>query len=126
MSIASVKIVAMVVREMGLTRRNVGMALIASAIIDDTAGWVIVAITSGLTVHGQVDALALGQSILWKCTFAAASFTLGRPREHALRFLLLDVDLKSLTDCGPAIAPIFYIYNNEERSTSNLIPWSIH
>ena len=78
LSIASVKIVAMVVREMGFMRRNVGMALIASAIIDDTAGWVIVAITSGLAVHGQVDALALGQSVLGTAIFLAASFTLGR------------------------------------------------
>src|SRR6476661_3233683 len=78
LSIASVKIVAMVVREMGFMRRNVGMAMIASAIIDDTAGWVIVAITSGLAVHGQVDALALGQSVLGTAIFLAASFTFGR------------------------------------------------
>jgi Kef-type K+ transport system membrane component KefB/nucleotide-binding universal stress UspA family protein len=78
LSIASVKIVAVVVREMGFMRRNVGMALIASAIIDDTIGWVIVAITSGLAVHGQVDALALGQSVLGTAIFLAASFTLGR------------------------------------------------
>ena len=50
LSIASVKIVAMVVREMGFMRRNVGMTLIASAIIDDTVGWIIVAIISGLAV----------------------------------------------------------------------------
>jgi Kef-type K+ transport system membrane component KefB/nucleotide-binding universal stress UspA family protein len=78
LSIASVKIVAMVVREMGFMRRNVGMALIASAIIDDTVGWVIVAITLGLAVHGHVDALALGQSVLGTAIFLAASFTLGR------------------------------------------------
>jgi Kef-type K+ transport system membrane component KefB/nucleotide-binding universal stress UspA family protein len=78
LSIASVKIVAMVVREMGFMRRNVGMALIASAIIDDTAGWVIVAIISGLAVHGQVDALALGQSVLGTAIFLVVSFTLGR------------------------------------------------
>ena len=78
LSIASVKIVAMVVREMGFMRRNVGMTLIASAIIDDTVGWVIVAIISGLAVHGQVDARALGQSVLGTAIFLAASFTLGR------------------------------------------------
>jgi Kef-type K+ transport system membrane component KefB/nucleotide-binding universal stress UspA family protein len=78
LSIASVKIVAMVVREMGFMRRNVGMALIASAIIDDTVGWVIVSITLGLAVHGQVDAFALGQSVLGTVIFLAASFTLGR------------------------------------------------
>ena len=46
LSIASLKIVAMVVREMGLCR-NVGMTLIASAVIDDTVGWVIVSIDLG-------------------------------------------------------------------------------
>jgi Kef-type K+ transport system membrane component KefB len=50
-------------------RRNVGMTLIASAIIDDTAGWVIVSIILGLAVHGQVDALALSQSVLGTATF---------------------------------------------------------
>jgi Kef-type K+ transport system membrane component KefB len=78
LSIASVKIVAMVVREMGFMRRNVGIALIASAIIDDTIGWVIVAITLGLAAHGRVDALALSQSILGTAIFLAASFTIGR------------------------------------------------
>jgi len=78
LSIASVKIVAMVVREMGFMRRNVGITLIASAIIDDTVGWVIVAIISGLAVHGHVDALGLGQSVLGTAIFLAVSFTLGR------------------------------------------------
>jgi Kef-type K+ transport system membrane component KefB len=78
LSIASVKIVAMVVREMGFMRRNVGMALIASAIIDDMIGWVIVSLILGLAIHGQVDALALGQSVLGTAIFLVASFTLGR------------------------------------------------
>jgi len=78
LSIASVKIVAMVVRDMGFMHRNVGMALIASAIVDDTIGWVIVAIISGLAVHGRVDALALGESVLGTAIFLIASFTLGR------------------------------------------------
>jgi len=78
LSIASVKIVAMVVREMDFMRRNVGIALIASAIIDDTIGWVIVAITLGLAAHGRVDALALSQSVLGTAIFLAASFTIGR------------------------------------------------
>jgi Kef-type K+ transport system membrane component KefB/nucleotide-binding universal stress UspA family protein len=78
LSIASVKIVAAVVREMGFMRRDVGITLIASAIIDDTVGWVIVSITLGLAVHGHVDALALGQSVLGTAIFLVASFTLGR------------------------------------------------
>src|SRR5215475_13213844 len=40
LSISSVKIVAVVVREMNFMRRNVGQIIVASAIIDDTIGWI--------------------------------------------------------------------------------------
>lgn len=41
LSVASVKIVAMVVREMNFMRRKIGTTLVASAIIDDTVGWTL-------------------------------------------------------------------------------------
>src|SRR6516225_3061590 len=61
LSVASVKIVAMVVREMNFMRRKIGMTLVASAIIDDTVGWTIIAITSSLALHGALDAATLVQ-----------------------------------------------------------------
>ena len=52
LSISSVKIVAAIVREMGFMRRNLGQMIVASAIIDDTIGWIIIAITFGLAAGG--------------------------------------------------------------------------
>jgi K+:H+ antiporter len=78
LSIASVKIVAMVVREMNFMRRKIGMILVASAIIDDTVGWTIIAITSSLALHGALNAATLAQSVLGTGLFLLASFTLGR------------------------------------------------
>ena len=78
LSVASVKIVATVVREMKFLRRNVGMTLLASAIIDDAVGWTIIAITSGLALHGQLNAAILVQSVLGTGIFLLVSFTLGR------------------------------------------------
>ena len=78
LSVASVKIVATVVREMKFVRRKVGMTLLASAIIDDTVGWTIIAITSGLALHGQLNATILVQSVLGTGLFLLVSFTLGR------------------------------------------------
>ena len=43
LSISSIKIVAAIVREMGFTRRNLGQIIVASAICEDTIGWVIIA-----------------------------------------------------------------------------------
>src|ERR1700688_4322507 len=62
LSIASVKIVAMVVREMNFMRRVVGQVILASAIIDDSVGWIIVSIIFSLAAHGGVDAWALAES----------------------------------------------------------------
>src|SRR5271166_1052959 len=84
LSIASVKIVAMVVREMGFMRRKIGMTLVASAIIDDTVGWTIIAVTSSLALHGSVNAASLAQSVLGTALFLLVSFTLGRRLVFAL------------------------------------------
>lgn len=78
LSISSVKIVAMVVRDMNFMRRNVGQVIVASAIIDDTIGWIIIAITFSLALHGALDLWALAQSVLGTALFLVVSFTLGR------------------------------------------------
>src|SRR6266404_355937 len=77
LSISSVKIVAMVVREMNFMRRTVGQLIITSAIIDDTTCWIIMAVTFGLALHGGVDLAALAQSVVGTTLFLVVSFTLG-------------------------------------------------
>lgn len=78
LSISSVKIVASVVREMDFMRRNVGQLIVASAIIDDTIGWVIIAVTFSLAKNGAVDLSTLAQSVIGTLAFMAFSFTIGR------------------------------------------------
>jgi Kef-type K+ transport system membrane component KefB/nucleotide-binding universal stress UspA family protein len=78
LSISSVKIVAMVVREMNFLRRTVGQVIVASAIIDDTIGWTIMAVTFGLALHGGVDLPSVTKTVLGTALFLVASFTVGR------------------------------------------------
>jgi Kef-type K+ transport system membrane component KefB/nucleotide-binding universal stress UspA family protein len=78
LSIASVNFVAMIVREMNFTRRLVGQVILASAIIDDSVGWIIVSIIFSLAAHGAVDAWALAQSVIGTLIFLAVSLTFGR------------------------------------------------
>lgn len=78
LSISSVKIVASVVREMDFMRRNIGQLIVASAIIDDTVGWVIIAVTFGLAEKGTVDTAGLATSVIGTLAFMAFSFTIGR------------------------------------------------
>ena len=78
LSIASVKIVATVIREMNFMRRTVGQVILASAIIDDTIGWMIIAVIFSLALQGHVDMLSLAQSVLGTLAFMGFSLTIGR------------------------------------------------
>ena len=78
LSISSVKIVAMVVREMNFMRRTVGQVILASAIIDDTIGWIITAVIFSLAMHGAVDATTVAKGVIGTLAFMALSLTIGR------------------------------------------------
>ncbi|MBV9557102.1 MAG: cation:proton antiporter, partial [Pseudolabrys sp.] len=78
LSIASVKIVAMVVREMNFLRRVVGQVILASAIIDDSVGWILVSIIFGIALHGSIDPWSLAQGVVGTFLFMIISLTVGR------------------------------------------------
>jgi K+:H+ antiporter len=78
LSISSIKIVAAIVREMGFTRRNLGQIIVASAICEDSIGWVIIAIIFGLAQAGTIDLVSVAKSVLGTALFLIASFTVGR------------------------------------------------
>jgi K+:H+ antiporter len=78
LSISSVKIVALIVREMNFLRRNVGQVIVASAIIEDSIGWIIIAVTFGLASHGTIDVTTLARSVLGTALFLIVSLTIGR------------------------------------------------
>jgi Kef-type K+ transport system membrane component KefB/nucleotide-binding universal stress UspA family protein len=78
LSISSVKIVALVIRDLGFLRRTVGQVIIASAILDDTIGWIIMSITFGLALHGAVDVSAVARTLVGTALFLILSFTIGR------------------------------------------------
>jgi Kef-type K+ transport system membrane component KefB/nucleotide-binding universal stress UspA family protein len=78
LSIASVKIVATVIGEMNFLRRTVGQIILASAIIDDTVGWMIIAVIFSLAMQGHVDIWSVAQSVLGTLAFMGLSLTIGR------------------------------------------------
>ena len=78
LSISSVKIVAMVLMEVGAIRRDLGQLILATAILDDTLAWIIIAVISGIAAHGSVSLADIGSSIALTAIFLAASLTAGR------------------------------------------------
>ena len=78
LSISSIKIVATVVRDMNFSRRNLGQIIVASAMLEDTIGWIIIAVTLGIAGAGGFAAGALAKTIVGTLLFLVLSYTIGR------------------------------------------------
>lgn len=78
LSISSVKIVAMVLMEVDAIRRDIGQMILATAILDDTLAWVLIAVIAGIASHGAVDLAGIGMSLASTALFLALSLTIGR------------------------------------------------
>jgi Kef-type K+ transport system membrane component KefB/nucleotide-binding universal stress UspA family protein len=78
LSIASVKIVAMVVRDLGFLRRDIGQIILAAAVLDDTLGWIIIGVISGLAADSALKLSSVFLTLLGVAVFIVASLTLGR------------------------------------------------
>ena len=78
LAISSVKIVAMTLMELGVIRRDIGQLILATAILDDTLAWIIIAVIAGIAAQGAVSLSGVGASLAGTALFLIVSLTLGR------------------------------------------------
>ena len=78
MAISAIPVVAKVLMDPTLTRRDMGQTIIAAAMIDDTTGWVILSVVIGLAGGAAVTVGSVFQSVLSVAAFMIISFTAGR------------------------------------------------
>ncbi|WP_102224882.1 cation:proton antiporter domain-containing protein [Acidimangrovimonas sediminis] len=78
LSISSVKIVAVVLMEVGFIRRDLGQLILATAILDDSIAWIIVSVIAGMASREALDLTRIGFSVGAAVLFLAVALTLGR------------------------------------------------
>src|SRR5216684_1408524 len=78
MSVSSVKILSMTLMEIGVIRRDIGQLILATAILDDTIAWIIIAVIAGIATKGTVDLPTVGASLALTALFMVFSLTIGR------------------------------------------------
>lgn len=78
MAISAIPVVAKVLMDLGLTRRDVGQNIIASAMIDDTIGWILLSVVIGLAGGQAVTLGSVAESVLSVLAFLVLSFTVGQ------------------------------------------------
>lgn len=90
MSISAIPVIAKVLIEMGVVRRDIGQITLAAGMSDDTVGWILLSIIAGLARSGAVDVPAAVQAVLSVLVVVGLAFTAGRRLVAAL-FRAVDV-----------------------------------
>ncbi|MCU0476771.1 MAG: cation:proton antiporter, partial [Anaerolineae bacterium] len=95
MSISAIPVIAKVLFDLGLMRRDIGQTIIASGMADDTAGWILLSVVVGLAAGEAVTFGTVATSVARVALFMVISFTLGRWLvTHALRFVQREVGVR--------------------------------
>lgn len=86
LSISSLPVVAKILSELGLMRRNFGQINLAAGMANDAVGWVLLGIISGLAASGSVSIRQVAVTVGGMLLFLVVSFTVGqRIIDRALR-----------------------------------------
>jgi Kef-type K+ transport system membrane component KefB len=100
MSISAIPVIAKVLMEMNIIRRDIGQITLAAGMIDDTIGWILLSVVAGMASSGQVNLATAGRALLAVLAVLAVSFTIGqRFVAWSIRRLdnLIDGDMITIT-----------------------------
>ena len=78
MSISAVPVIAKVLMDMKLIRRDIGQVTLAAGMTDDTIGWILLSVVSGLASSGKFDFGTVIRSVAGAVLFLTFAFTVGR------------------------------------------------
>lgn len=78
LTISSLPVIAMILNELGLQRRNVGQLAIAVAMASDVIGWILLGLIAGLASSGEFDVDHLVSVTVGLVAFLGAAVLLGQ------------------------------------------------
>jgi Kef-type K+ transport system membrane component KefB/nucleotide-binding universal stress UspA family protein len=72
MSISAMPVIAKILMDLDLTKRNIGLVILSAGVVDDTVGWLILSVIAGVASHGEVRIAGLLETIALLFGFLAA------------------------------------------------------
>lgn len=78
LAISALPVIAKILSDLDLMRRNVAQALLAAAMLDDIVGWILLGAVAGLARSGSLEAGRLLFTVAGLLVFLALAFTLGQ------------------------------------------------
>jgi Kef-type K+ transport system membrane component KefB/nucleotide-binding universal stress UspA family protein len=77
MSISAVPVIAKILLDLDLLRRDLGLLILASGLLDDTIGWLLLSVVAGLAAHGTIDVKSITVILITVCLFIAFCYYIG-------------------------------------------------
>ncbi|HLW69931.1 MAG TPA: cation:proton antiporter [Candidatus Binataceae bacterium] len=77
MSISAVPVIAKILLDLDLMRRDLGMLILTAGILDDTVGWLMLSIVAGLAAHGTVDLRTISYIVVAVTLFIGFCYFVG-------------------------------------------------
>jgi Kef-type K+ transport system membrane component KefB/nucleotide-binding universal stress UspA family protein len=102
MSISAMPVIAKILVDLDLTKRNIGMVILSAGVVDDTVGWLILSLIAGAAKRGAVNVHDLGRTLALLLGFVAAMVFVVYPILRSLvrvtteRFRMPDSDLVAI------------------------------
>ncbi len=84
LGISALPVIAKILSDLDLMRRNIAQVLLAAAMANDIAGWILLGIVAGLAQSGALDAGRLAFTVAGLALFLGLAFTLGQRGVDAL------------------------------------------
>lgn len=91
LSVSALAVIAKILSELGLMRRDFGQITVAAGMANDVVGWVMLAVFAGFAASGEISISNVLQTVIGLALFLAIAMTLGqRVVDRALRWVRRD------------------------------------
>jgi Kef-type K+ transport system membrane component KefB len=78
LGISALPVIAKILAELDLMRRNVAQVILAAAMVDDVAGWVLLGVVAGLAQSGALELRPIAFTLGGLALFLAFAFSVGQ------------------------------------------------
>ena len=96
LSVSSLAVVAKILSELGLMRRDFGQITVAAGMANDVVGWVMLGVFTGLATSGEISAIQVLSTLGGIVAFGVLALTVGQR--------LVDVFLRGVRRTGGSLA----------------------
>jgi K+:H+ antiporter len=77
LSISAIPVIARILADLDLMRRNVGVVILGAGVTDDTTGWLVLSIITGIATRGRLSVGSAALAVLSTGAFVAAVWVFG-------------------------------------------------